>query len=157
MTCDFLKVLDRIAQVGSLRVVEDDLVRSGSDLNRFFRLRRRITVNRYRLFRYRFSERLIPLGLFRKKRMTRDFLKVLDRIAQVGSLRVIDVDHVLAGSNRQRIRRRAVVVVAVNINLFVYRRDHSPERLILHGLCVEHSVRALINVVHRVAQIGLWH
>ena len=123
-------------------------------MNRFFRLRRRITVNRYRLFRYRFSERLIPLGLFRKKRMTRDFLKVLNRIAQVGSLRVVDVDHVLASSNRQRFRIHAVVVVAADINLFVCRRDRILVRHpALNLLIVEHLVCDLLKVVHRVAQV----
>ena len=79
-------VVHRVAQVGSLRVIEGDRVRSRSDCNRFFRLLGRITVNRFRLFRYRCSERLILHALFRIKRLVRALLKVLHRVAQVGLL-----------------------------------------------------------------------
>ena len=90
------------------------------------------------------------------KHIERILLKVVHRVAQVVPLRVVDVDYVLAGSNRQRFLVHAVVVVAVNLDLFVRRRDLSPERLILYGLCiVKHLVCALLKVVHRVAQVGL--
>ena len=90
----------------------------------------------------------------------RALLKVVHRIAQIGLLRVVEIDYVLAliRLNRQRFRRRTVIVVAADINLFVRRRDLSPERLILYGLCiVKHLVCALLKVVHRVAQVGLRH
>ena len=90
------------------------------------------------------------------KHLVRALLKVVHRVAQIGPLRVVDVDHVRGGSNRQRFRIHAVVVVAADINLFACRRDRILVRLILHGLCfVKHLVRALLKVVHRVAQVGL--
>ena len=91
------------------------------------------------------------------KHLFRVLLKVVHRVAQAVPLRVVDVDHVLAGSNRQLFFRfHAVVVVAVDINLFACRRDLSPERLILHGLfIVKLLVRSLLKVLHRVAQVGL--
>ena len=41
------------------------------------------------------------------KHLFRVLLKVVHRVAQAGLLRVVDVDHVIAGSNRQRISGRA--------------------------------------------------
>ena len=153
-----LKVVHRVAQISLLRVIEGNHVlvifrRYGQTLTRRFYLVIARNVNRR--FRYRVSERHPILNLLRAKNLVRALLKVVHRVAQVGSRRVVDVDHVLAhdGSNRQRILVHAVIVVAVNRDHFVRRRDHCPERLILYGLCVEQSVRALINVVHRVAQV----
>ena len=84
-----------------------------------------------------------------------DLLKVVHRVAQAGLLRVVDVDHIIAGSNRQRILIHAVVIVAVDINHFVRRRDHILERHpALNLLIVEHLVCDLLKVVHRVAQVG---
>ena len=85
-----------------------------------------------------------------------DLLKVVHRVAQVVPLRVVDVDHVIAGSNLQRILVHAVVVVAVNLDHFVRRRDHCPERHpILNLLRAKHLVRILLKVVHLIAQVGL--
>ena len=87
--------------------------------------------------------------------MTRDFLKVLNRVAQVGSLRVVKGEHVLAGSNRQLFLVRAVVVVAVDTNRFVRRSDYSLERHPgLGHRRVKLLVRVLLKVLHRVAQVG---
>ena len=91
------------------------------------------------------------------KHIVRALLKVVHRVAQVGPLRVVDVDHIIiAGSNLQRILIHAVVVVAVDINHFVRRRDHSLERHpVLNLLIVKHLVRVLLKVVHLIAQVGL--
>ena len=153
-----LKVVHRIAQIGLLRVVEGNHVlviirRHGQILTRRFYLVVARNVNRR--FRYRFFERLILHGLCLVEHLVRVLLKVVHRVAQVVPLRIVEVDLVLAGSNRQLCLVRAVVVVAVNINHFGRRRDHSPELLIVHDLCVvKHIGRVLLKVVHRVAQVG---
>ena len=163
LVCDLLKVVHRVAQVVPLRVVEIDYVLALIRLNRQ-RFRRRAVIvvaadiNLFACRRDLSSERLILHGLCLVEHIGRALLKVVHRVAQIGLLRVVEIDYVLAliRLNRQRFRRRAVIVVAADINLFACRRDLSSERLILHGLClVEHIGRALLKVVHRVAQIGL--
>ena len=91
------------------------------------------------------------------KHLVRVLLKVVHLIAQVVPLRVVDVDHILAGSNRQRFfRNHAVVVVAFNRDHFVRRIDHFLERHpVLNLRLVKHLVRVLLKVVHRIAQVGL--
>ena len=90
------------------------------------------------------------------KHLVRVLLKVVHRVAQVVPLRVVDVDYVLAGSNRQLCLIRAVVVVAVDLNHFVRRIDHFIERHpVLNLRIVKHIERILLKVVHRVAQVGL--
>ena len=89
------------------------------------------------------------------KLLVRVLLKVLHRVAQVGSLRVVKGEHVLAGSNRQLFLVRAVVVVAVDTNRFVRRSDYSLEcHPGLGHRRVKLLVRVLLKVLHRVAQIG---
>ena len=157
-----LKIVHRVAQVGLLRVVEIDYVLALIRLNRQ-RFRRRTVVvvaadiNLFVCRRDRILVRHPALNLLIVEHLVCDLLKVVHRVAQVGSLRVVEGNHVLAGSNRQLFFRfHAVVVVAVDINLFACRRDLSPERLILHGLfIVKLLVRSLLKVLHRVAQVGL--
>ena len=155
-----LKVVHRVAQAGLLRVVDVDYVLAGSNRQRILIhavVIVAVDINHFVRRRDHILERHPALNLCIVKHLVRILLKVVHLIAQVGSLRVVDVDHVIAGSNLQRILVHAVVVVAVNLDHFVRRRDHCPERLTRHGLCVKQSVRALINVVHRVAQVGLRH
>ena len=152
-----LKVVHLIAQVGLLRVIEGDRVLAGSNRQRILVHAVVVVAVNLNLFLLRLDhspERLILHGLCIDNRLTRVLINVVHRVAQVVPLRVIEGDRVLAGSNRQRILVHAVVVVAVNLNLFLLRLDHSPERLILHGLCIDNRLtRVLINVVHRVAQV----
>ena len=155
-----LKVVHRVAQIGLLRVVEIDYVLALIRLNRQ-RFRRRTVIvvaadiNLFVRRRDLSPERLILYGLCIVKHLFRVLLKVVHRVAQAGLLRVVDVDHVIAGSNRQRILIHAVVIVAVDINHFVRRRDHILERHpALNLLIVEHLVCDLLKVVHRVAQVG---
>ena len=88
------------------------------------------------------------------KHLVRTLLKVVHRVAQVIPLRVVQVDHIRTGANRQRFLIRAVIIVTVDINLFVYCINYSPERhAVLNLLIVKHLVRTLLKVVHRVAQV----
>ena len=154
-----LKVVHRIAQVGSLRVVDVDYVLAGSNRQRFFRNHAVVVVavdfNHFVRRIDHFIERHPVLNLRIVKHIERILLKVVHRVAQVVPLRVVDVDHVLAGSNLQRILIHAVVVVAVDLNHFIRRRDLSLERhTVLNLLIVEHLVRVLLKVIHLIAQVG---
>ena len=153
-----LKVVHRVAQAGLLRVVDVDHIIAGSNRQRILIhavVIVAVDINHFVRRRDHILERHPALNLCIVKHLFRVLINVIHRVAQVVPLRVVDVDHILAGSNLQRFRRQAVVVVAVNRDLFILRLDHSPERLIPHGLCVKHLVRALLKVVHRVAQVGL--
>ena len=158
LVCDLLKVVHRVAQVVPLRVVDVDHVLASSNRQRF-RIHAVVVVavnlDHFVRRRDHCPERHPILNLLRAKHLVRILLKVVHLIAQVGSLRVVDVDHVIAGSNLQRILVHAVVVVAVNLDHFVRRRDHCPERHpILNLLRAKHLVRILLKVVHLIAQVG---
>ena len=154
-----LKVVHLIAQVGLLRVVDVDYVLAGSNRQRF-RIHAVVVVaadiNLFACRRDRILERHPALNLLIVEHLVCDLLKVVHLIAQVVPLRVVDVDHVLAGSNRQRFLICAGVVVAVDLNHFVLGLDHIIERhLALNLLFVKHIGRALLKVVHLIAQVGL--
>ena len=153
-----LKVVHRVAQAGLLRVVDVDHIIAGSN-RQLFRIHAVVVVaadiNLFVCRRDRILVRHPALNLLIVEHLVCDLLKVVHRVAQVVPLRVVDVDHVLAGSNRQRFRIHAVVVVAADINLFVCRRDRILVRHpALNLLIVEHLVCDLLKVVHRVAQVG---
>ena len=153
-----LKVVHRVAQVVPLRVVDVDHVLASSNRQRF-RIHAVVVVaadiNLFVCRRDRILVRHPALNLLIVEHLVCDLLKVVHRVAQVVPLRVVDVDHVLASSNRQRFRIHAVVVVAADINLFVCRRDRILVRHpALNLLIVEHLVCDLLKVVHRVAQVG---
>ena len=85
------------------------------------------------------------------KHIVRTLFKVVHRVAQVSPLRVVDVDHVLAGANRQRILVHAVVLVTVDLDHFIRRRNHGFERhAVLNLRHVKRLARILLKVVHRV-------
>ena len=154
-----LKVVHRVAQVVPLRVVDVDYVLAGSN-RQLFLVRAVIVVavdfNHFVRRIDHFIERHPVLNLRIVKHIERILLKVVHRVAQIVPLRIVEVDHVLAGSNRQRFLIRAGVVVAVDPNHFVLRLDHIIERhLALNLLFVKHIGRALLKVVHLIAQVGL--
>ena len=88
------------------------------------------------------------------KHLVRTLFEVVHRVAQVGTLHVVDVDHVLLfiSANRQRFRIRAGISVTIDRDHFVRRLNLSPVRHILHGLRIRKlRVRILLQILHRVA------
>ena len=153
-----LKVVHLIAQVGLLRVVEVDHVLAGSNRQRFLICAGvvvAVDLNHFVLRLDHIIERHLALNLLFVKHLVRVLLKVVHRVAQIGSLRVVEGNHVLGRIRRygQILTRRVYLVVALNVNRRF--RYSVSERLLVHGLClVKHLVRVLLKVVHRVAQIG---
>ena len=80
-------------------------------------------------------------------------LKVINRVGQVGALRVVEVDDVILYRNGDVGARRLDLVVAGNIDGALGHLG--AERLAVDGLgLVQDLVRALLQVVHRVGQVG---
>ena len=78
---------------------------------------------------------------------------VVDDVARLVK-RIIQIDYVLAGSNRQRRLVLAVILVAGDRNDFVRTRNHGSERLVALGLCGRKGrIRTLLQIVHRIAQV----
>ena len=82
-------------------------------------------------------------------------LKVVDLVAEVGFLGVVNVDDILTGGDGQGVLIDAVVVVAVDVNNFVRTRDRCVEgHTVLNLLLVKDIVCALLKVVDGIAQIS---
>ena len=82
-------------------------------------------------------------------------LKVVDLVAEVGFLGVVNVDDILTGGDGQGVLIDAVVVVAVDVNNFVSTRDRCVEsHTVLNLLLVKDIVCALLKVVDGIAQIS---
>ena len=85
----------------------------------------------------------------------RALFKVVDGIAEVVALGVVNVDDVIASANGQGILIGAVVVVAVDVDLFISTRDLCSEgHTGLNLLLVQNSVRALFKVVDGIAEVA---
>ena len=79
---------------------------------------------------------------------------VYDRI-QVGASGVVQVDHVLAGSNGQGCLIGAVVFIAIDFNGFIGSHYGGSEgHVSLYLLSTQDIVGALLQIVHLIAQVG---
>ena len=80
---------------------------------------------------------------------------VVHGCGQVGAFGVVQVDHVLAGSNGQGILIGAVVGIAIDFNGFIGSRYGGSEgHAILYLLVMQNLVGALLQIVHPIAQVG---
>ena len=79
---------------------------------------------------------------------------VYDRI-QIGASGVVQVDNILAGSNGQVFLIGAVVFIAIDCNVFLGSRYGGSEgHAILYLLSMQNLVGVLLQIVHRIAQVG---
>ena len=80
---------------------------------------------------------------------------VVHGCGQVGAFGVVQVDHVLAGSNGQVFLIGAVVVIAIDCNDFIGSLyDIVEGHAILYLLSMQDAVGALLQIVHPIAQVG---
>ena len=153
-----LKVVDGIAEVVALGVVNvDDVLASGDGQSILIDAVVVVAVDGDNLgsTRDRRFEGHTILNLLIMQDLVRVLLKVVDLVAEVVALGVVNVDDILAGANGQGFLIGAVVVVAVNGNRFISTRDHCFESLIAYGLrLAQNLVRIFLKVVDRIAQIS---
>ena len=148
-----LKVVDGIAQISALGVVKVDDVLAGANGQSILIDAVEVVAVDVDLFIRTLdlcSEGLIAYGLRFVQDLVRGLLKVVDGIAEVVALGVVNVDDVLASADGQGLLIDAVVVIAVDVDLFVGARDRFAYVLSPTRLRVQHFVRALFKVLDGV-------
>ena len=81
-------------------------------------------------------------------------LQIVHRVAHIGALYIVQVDNILACTNRQSLRRCTIVIVTCNVNLFISCGNRISKGLASDHLSImQHLVGALLQIVHRVAQV----
>ena len=139
-------------------VVEDDIICAGVDGDGFHAVAiDAVTSDTDRFFLHDGVEGLTVDPLVIRDRLRRILEIVVDGIAQVSALGVVNVDDILRliGANGQFILIGAVVVVAIDSDNFISTVDLSTEgHTGLNLFLVQNNVRIFLKVVDGIAQVS---
>ena len=150
----FFQIIYYICQISSLAVIESNNVffRFCSNFKCLCFCRNAfITIYLNCCFLYSFLIRFSIHLLFRIQYFICAYLQISYRVAKIIPLGVIDVDHILPGSDCQCVFVYTVVVVTCNLYHFICTGDHIFEGLVFcYLLVMQHLIGILLQIVYSV-------